>query len=108
MLVSQDRSLHHSRDGRASGIELLPDAGATPEELVGRREERARVRKEVATGLETLDERERRIVQQRLMSDEPATLEQLGVEMGVSRERVRQLEKRAKSKLREVLQPCVV
>jgi RNA polymerase sigma-32 factor len=48
-----------------------------------------------------LSEREQRIVSQRWLSDTPATLEQLGASFGVSKERVRQLEERAKRRMRE-------
>ena len=51
-----------------------------------------------------LSPRERRIVQQRWLTDEPKTLEQLGVAFGVSKERVRQLEERAKKRMRERLE----
>ena len=42
-----------------------------------------------------LPERERRIVTRRHLADEPSTLNELGDEMGISKERVRQLEERA-------------
>jgi len=54
----------------------------------------------VDVALEKLDVREQRIVRARLMSDEPLTLSALGREMGVSKERVRQLEERVCRKLR--------
>ncbi|UCF48936.1 MAG: RNA polymerase subunit sigma-70, partial [Myxococcales bacterium] len=44
------------------------------------------------------------IVEARILSDEPCTLEALGREMGVSKERVRQLEVRARQKLRDRLE----
>jgi RNA polymerase sigma-32 factor len=47
----------------------------------------------------TLDDRELIILDRRLMQDEPVTLQELGEEFGVSRERVRQLEERLKKKL---------
>ena len=50
-----------------------------------------------------LSERERLIVRERMMNDEPTTLQCLGELLGVSKERVRQLEERAKSKLRDAL-----
>ena len=56
----------------------------------------------------TLDERERRIVDARLLAEEPKTLQELGAEFGVSRERVRQLEARLIEKLREYLKENVV
>jgi RNA polymerase sigma factor (sigma-70 family) len=51
----------------------------------------------------TLDEREREILAARFAPDEsePVTLEQIGRRMGISRERVRQIERRALERLRE-------
>ena len=54
-----------------------------------------------------LSPRERRIVRQRWLTDEPKTLEQLGAAFGVSKERVRQLEERAKKRMRERLSEIV-
>jgi RNA polymerase sigma-32 factor len=54
----------------------------------------------VGEALGELTDRERLIVRARLMSDEPRTLQDLGVELGVSKERVRQIEERACFKLR--------
>ena len=47
-----------------------------------------------------LDEREQMIVKARLMTEDPPTLQELGNRLGVSKERVRQLEERARTKLR--------
>jgi RNA polymerase sigma-32 factor len=49
--------------------------------------------------LDNLNPRERRILEARLIADEPMTLEQLGAEFGVARVRVRQLEDRVIEKL---------
>ncbi len=57
----------------------------------------------VSHALTTLDDRERLIARKRLMDDDPMTLADLGREIGVSRERARQLELRAKRKLAAVL-----
>jgi len=54
--------------------------------------------------LGNLDRRERLIAKERLMADEPRTLQDLGEELGISRERVRQLESRLKKKLREKME----
>jgi RNA polymerase sigma-32 factor len=54
--------------------------------------------------MESLTAREQRIVEARILSDEPRTLQALGQEMGVSKERVRQLEVRACQKLRDRLE----
>jgi RNA polymerase sigma-32 factor len=55
-----------------------------------------------------LNERERHIIQERRLKDEPATLEELSVEYGVSRERVRQIEVRAFEKLQKAMRKQAV
>jgi RNA polymerase sigma-32 factor len=61
----------------------------------------------VAEALALLDDRERTIVEQRFMADDPASLQDLGTLLGFSRERARQLEIRARRKLRAALAPVV-
>ena len=58
----------------------------------------------ILEALARLDQRERYIIEQRVMSDKPMTLKELGEHFGFSRERARQLEIRAKEKLRQELQ----
>ncbi len=84
----------------ASGSE--PREGETdPEQSLLQRADSLQREAMVRKVLRTLDARERRIVTRRLMADRDAilTLEQLGKEFGVSRERIRQLEERIKEKL---------
>jgi RNA polymerase sigma-32 factor len=59
----------------------------------------------VESALSLLDDRERFIVEQRLMADDPASLQALGSRFGFSRERARQIEIRARGKLRAALSP---
>ena len=54
-------------------------------------------------GLTSLGPRERRILVERRLSDEPLTLQELGDEYGISRERVRQIEKHALGKLEDAV-----
>jgi len=63
----------------------------------------SQVRERLPAILEQLTDRERRIVEARMLSEEPRTLRELGKELGVCRERVRQLESQARDKLREAL-----
>jgi RNA polymerase sigma-32 factor len=53
--------------------------------------------------LQLLDARERYIVEQRMLADDEVSLAEIGRRLGVSRERARQLEARAKKKLRKSL-----
>jgi RNA polymerase sigma-32 factor len=90
-------------EGGTSHLDFL-DAGAVDpaEELAGH-EVRSIARERVAAALSRLDARERFIIEQRLMNDEPMTLSELGAHYQISRERARQLEIRAKAKLRNDL-----
>ena len=57
--------------------------------------------------MEKLNDRERRILVERRMKDEPATLEELSKQYAVSRERVRQIEMRAFEKLQKAMLTAV-
>lgn len=83
----------------------LPDAAPTPEDRAGADHDRARLRAVLDEQLAMLSPRERHIVERRFLSDEPATLDALGRELGVSGERVRQLEARAVAQLKSALSP---
>lgn len=102
LLASNDTSLDVSYDSRPSGVSRLEGDAQTPEDQVARQRTIAAVRATLGPALERLTDRERRIVEARLLADEgeTSTLEALGREMGVSKERVRQLETRACGKLR--------
>ena len=65
--------------------------------------DRGELRRVLGGAIATLDEREREILAARFAPDEsePVTLEQIGRRMGISRERVRQIERRALERLRE-------
>jgi RNA polymerase sigma-32 factor len=71
---------------------------------VARAEAVNHVRAALQSAMESLTDREQRIIEARILSDEPKTLESLGREMGVSKERVRQLEVRARQTLRDRLE----
>ncbi|MBF0309970.1 MAG: RNA polymerase sigma factor RpoH [Magnetococcales bacterium] len=85
--------------------DLLPDRRPNAEAILLAREGGNLRQEKVVRALGTLDAREQRIVRERFMTDEPKTLDELGALMGISRERVRQLEKRAMEKLRTLLAP---
>ncbi len=97
-----------SDDDRREVGDMMASGGASVEATVAdadlRRVFMTRVR-EFADGLET---RDRRIVDARILAEEPLSLQELGTEFGVSRERVRQLEARIVSQLREHLKRNMV
>tara|TARA_Y100001934_G_scaffold263625_1_gene339524 strand:- start:508 stop:1371 length:864 start_codon:yes stop_codon:yes gene_type:complete len=85
-------------------IDVLPAEQEDPESIVtDRLLQEARV-SAVGEALEVLDERERRIIGARDLAEEPMTLAELGEELGVSRERARQLEARGRQKIRGLLE----
>jgi RNA polymerase sigma-32 factor len=81
----------------------LEDGGPSPEEQALQHEARETLHDCLSRGINSLDPRERAIIRARHLRDNPATLEALGEKFGVSRERIRQLELRAKGKLAHLL-----
>jgi RNA polymerase sigma-32 factor len=82
----------------------LVDETANQETALADREEDSRRKGYLASAMETLNEREKRIFTARRLLDEPLTLEELSGEFGVSRERIRQIEVRAFEKVQKAVQ----
>jgi RNA polymerase sigma-32 factor len=104
LLVGREASLDARTDEQGAMIDRIATLAPTPEDEASARERRGRAHSAVGEALLDLTDRERLIVRERLMSDQPRTLQELGVRLGVSKERVRQLEERAREKLRVRLQ----
>ncbi|MGB5697612.1 MAG: sigma-70 family RNA polymerase sigma factor [Polyangiales bacterium] len=104
LLSRGDLSLDATVADAPTAMERMSYHQPTPEESVARTEAILNVRAALDSAMQTLTVREKRIVEARILSDEPCTLESLGREMGVSKERVRQLEVRAREKLRDQLE----
>lgn len=101
-LAAADQSLNNplSEAGEGEWQDLLADNRPSPEDVViGMRDGRMRSHW-LAEALGELSPRERQIIAERRLRDEGATLEELGRVLGVSKERVRQLETRALNKLK--------
>jgi RNA polymerase sigma-32 factor len=81
----------------------LVDDRDSQESTLAASEEMDNRRAALADALEVLNDRERRIFEARRLEDEPVTLEDLAVEFGVSRERVRQIEVRAFEKVQKAV-----
>jgi RNA polymerase sigma-32 factor len=81
--------------------DFLPDRRPNPEEVVTSTRDSEIRSRWLAEAMGELSSRERAIIRQRRLQEEGATLEELGRELGVSKERVRQLEHRALVKLRQ-------
>ncbi len=106
-MSSRDLSLNApvTKDGDTTEfLDTLVDEGPSPEALVAEEEERTQRRSLLERALATLPERERHILVERRLKDNPSTLEVLGEVYGISRERVRQLEVRAFEKLKREME----
>ena len=106
-LSGSDFSLNATQSVEDEGrewIDALEDDAPQAEEKVGNSHDTDTLRQWLLTALTTLNEREQFIVLERKMRDEPRTLESLGGELGLSKERVRQLEAAAFGKMRKSLE----
>jgi RNA polymerase sigma-32 factor len=102
--VDQSLNAPLREDSEEDRQDLLADVRANPEEVViGTRDGATRLRW-LTEALNELTPREQRIVHQRRLTEDGATLEALGRELGVSKERVRQLEDRALVKLKTAIE----
>ena len=103
-MAGHDRSLNVPaiEDG-IEVIDLIADQRPDQEKLLLEDQQERLLSNKISSALGILNEREKVIISERLMAETPATLEELGERFGISRERVRQIEKRAMEKLQEVL-----
>ena len=84
-------------------LDTLADGRADQEQLLLQKEEQRLTEKRVRKAMQGLNERERHIVKDRILSDQPRTLQELADDYGISRERIRQVEKNALEKIRRAL-----
>ena len=85
-------------------VDFLVDGCPLPDETVGEQIDGDRRSTWLAAALKVLTDRELKIVRERRLVEEAATLEALGARLGISKERVRQIENRALEKLRKALE----
>ena len=104
-LTNRDQSLDSPMtDGSDSSfMDFLVDTRATPEDRVIESQRASFVKDQIDAALEKLSPREQEIARQRLMAENPLTLEDLGRQYAISKERVRQIENNVKVKLKKAL-----
>ena len=98
-MTARDMSLNapvsNDDDASMEYMDTLVDGGPPPGTIVVRAQEKVFHNAHLRAALDQLSERERHIFMERRLTEDPVTLEELGKEYGISRERVRQLENRA-------------
>ncbi len=95
-------------DGGYTHVDFVVGRGPSQDDERSGAQEQQIVTDNVNEALSRLDQRERYIIEKRVMSDKPMTLKELGEHFGFSRERARQLEIRAKEKLKQELYALAV
>ena len=97
--TSLNTAAHNNDDEQVEKIDLLADKTQNIEGRLEQKQEAEVRRKILQTCLAKLNDREQYIVKNRMLTDTPQTLEDIGAKFNISRERVRQIEKKAFEKL---------
>ena len=104
--ISQnDSSLNHkiSEDGENEFLELIEDEDARPDDKIFSKDDDTFKKEVISDALKELDSREVKIIKERHLTDKVKTLDILGQELKISKERVRQIEKNAMIKMKSFI-----
>lgn len=101
--MSLNAPVGEDNDASSERMDFLVDGAALPDETVSATVDGERRLSWLQQALTVLSERELRILRERRLAEDQATLEALGQRLGISKERVRQIENRALEKLRRAL-----
>jgi RNA polymerase sigma-32 factor len=109
-LASPDHSLNAPlrADSEGEWMDWLVDTEESQETKLGDRQELGLRRDLLQNAMKTLNDRERHILTERRLKDEPVTLEDLSRQYNISRERVRQIEVRAFEKLQKSIKSAAL
>ncbi|NIP30338.1 MAG: RNA polymerase sigma factor RpoH [Candidatus Dadabacteria bacterium] len=103
-MTTKDLSLDTNikSDGFQTHMDFLEDESFDQEKLLEKNQVNKIVSKNMQKALDDLKDRERYIIEKRILTDTPQTLEELGKKFNISRERVRQIESSALKKIKKV------
>lgn len=106
MMAGRDFSLdaHLSNDGQTSHLDMLESSGPSQADALEELEETRMLRASLDEIKSSSNDKERYIIEHRLLDDDPESLQEIGTRFGVSRERIRQLESRVLKKLKTSLE----
>lgn len=104
-MAGRDSSLDQGSAAGRSLLEWINSDWPTPEQLVARIGEHRLIGEKVRAALDALTPREQLVIRKRYFEDVRQTFEAIGCELGVSKDRARQLERAALVKLRALLSP---
>ncbi len=99
--LSLDREI--SEDGDATLLDILSDPTKNQEEAIALKEEEALTKERLRAAFRYLNEKEKIVITGRYLNEPPLTLQSIGDSLGITRERVRQIETKALKKLKERL-----
>jgi RNA polymerase sigma-32 factor len=104
-ITQNDSSLNKkiSEDGEDEFLSLLEDENARPDNIIFAKDEINHKKIMVNNAIDSLDDRETQIINERHLSENPKTLEFLGKKLKISKERVRQIEKNAMNKMKSYI-----
>jgi RNA polymerase sigma-32 factor len=104
-LMNKDQSLNSpvTEGGDISFLDFLMDTKSDPENQIMESQRVTFVKSQIDNALSKLTPREQEIARRRLMAENPQTLEDLGRQYAISKERVRQIESKVKVKLKQAL-----
>jgi RNA polymerase sigma-32 factor len=107
LLSARDVRLDDRTPEGGAALDRLASPIPTPEDEIATAEQKTRVEDALTLAVDELPPREREIMRSRWLTETPETLEEVGHRFGISKERVRQLEERAKRRVRERVEALV-
>jgi RNA polymerase sigma-32 factor len=108
-MSSRDLSLDAPFDDsqELTHFDLLKETSPNQEEVFGEEEEKKILENEIQNAIKRLNDKEEYVIRNRIMADSPLTLQEIGVHLKLSRERVRQIESEALKKLKKEMSSSV-